>query len=240
MNQQSMNHPLEAVLFDLDGTLLSVDINVFLDHYIRALTAHVAHLVPPDQFVSCLMTGTGVMIANDGRDTNQAVFAQAFFPCVGRSLQELEPVFNDFYANEYPKLRRYTRRKPEARLAVQAAFDRGYDVVIATNPLFPLTAVQQRMEWAGVTGFPYRLVTTYENSRAAKPNLLYFEHVLDAIGRSPEACLMVGDEDLDMVAAHLGCSTFLVPSARTELDSATPEPTYRGPLADVVALLQDA
>jgi hypothetical protein len=51
---------------------------------------------------------------------------------------------------------------------------------------------------------------------------------------------MVGDEDLDMVAAHLGCSTFLVPSARTELDSATPEPTYRGPLADVVALLQDA
>ena len=46
--------PITALIFDLDGTLLDVDINVFLDHYIRALTAHVAHLVPPDLFVSAV------------------------------------------------------------------------------------------------------------------------------------------------------------------------------------------
>jgi FMN phosphatase YigB (HAD superfamily) len=96
------------------------------------------------------------------------------------------------------------------------------------------------MEWAGVAGFPYRLVTTYENSRATKPNLLFFEHVLDFIGHSPGACLMVGDEDLDMVAAHMGISTFLVPGARTELDPSTPEPTFRGALADLVPVLQDS
>ena len=208
---------VKAILFDLDGTLLDVDINVFLDHYIRALTTHVAHLVPPDRFVPCLMQGSQAMMDNDGCETNQAVFGSTFFPCVGRSLGELEPLFNDFYANEYPKLRSYTRRKSEAHLAVEAAFDLGCDVVIATNPLFPLTAVQQRMEWAGVSGFPYRLVTTYENSRAAKPNLLYFEQVLDVIGHAPEACLMVGDEDLDMVAGRLGCSTFLVPVSYTHL-----------------------
>jgi FMN phosphatase YigB (HAD superfamily) len=231
---------IEAILFDLDGTLLDVDINVFLEYYIRALTAHVAHLVPPERFVPCLMQGSQVMLDNDGHDTNQAVFAQAFFPCVGRTREELEPVFMQFYADVYPNLREHTRRKPEARLAVQTAFDRGYDVVIATNPLFPLTAVEQRMDWAGVAGYPYRLVTTYENSRAAKPNLLYFEHVLEAIGHAAEACLMVGDEDLDMVAAHMGFTTFLVPSARTELEPSTPEPTYRGTLADVIGLLQDS
>jgi FMN phosphatase YigB (HAD superfamily) len=240
MNHQALNHRLKAVLFDLDGTLLDVDINIFMDHYVNALAAHVAHMVPPQRFVPCLMQGSQAMLANDGRDTNQAVFDQVFFPCAGLSREELEPVFMDFYTNAYPKLRQYTRRKPEARLAVRAAFDRGWDVVIATNPLFPLVAVQQRMEWAGVAGFPYRLITHYKNSRAAKPNLLYFKQVLDVIGHPAEACLMVGDEDLDMVAAELGLTTFLVPSARTELEPTTPEPTYRGTLDDVVVLLQDA
>jgi hypothetical protein len=50
---------------------------------------------------------------------------------------------------------------------------------------------------------------------------------------------MVGDEDMDMVAANLGCRTFLVPGPRTELDPTTPQPTYRGTLADLVALLKD-
>jgi FMN phosphatase YigB (HAD superfamily) len=240
MNHQTLNHELKAVLFDLDGTLLDVDITVFLEHYVKAAAAFVAHLVPARRFVPCLMQSSQAMMGNDGRETNQAVFEKAFYPCVGRAVEELEPVFMDFYTNEYPKLRQYTQRKPEARLAVQTALERGCDVVVATNPLFPLPAIQQRLEWAGVADLPFRLVTSYENSRCAKPNLLYFEQVLDLIDHSPEACLMVGDEDLDMVAAHLGISTFLVPSARTELNVTTPEPTYRGTLADVVALLQES
>lgn len=234
-----MQNRLKAVLFDLDGTLLDVDIGVFLPHYIEALAAHCAPLVPPDRFVPCLMQASTAMIANDGRDTNQVIFDRAFFPPVGRTRQEMEPIFMDFYANEYPKLQGHTRRKPEARPAVQAAFDRGCQVVIATNPLFPLTAVEQRLSWAGVAGLPYHLVTTYDNSRATKPNRLYFEQVLKAISQPAEVCLMVGDEDMDMAAAHVGCPTFLVRSARTELDPSTPEPTYRGTLADLITLLKE-
>ena len=150
----------------------------------------------------------------------------------------------DFYANDFPALRQYTRRKPQARQVVQQAFDLGFDVVIATNPLFPATAIEQRLEWAGVADFPYRLVTTYENSRACKPNLLYFEHILETIGHRADACLVVGDEDMDMVAAHLGCVTFhiLPPKHRGKdrgrLDSTTPEPTYRGTLADLGVLFE--
>ncbi len=232
-----MQNQIQAILFDLDGTLLDADMDIFIPHYFEALSARVAHLVPPARFIPCLIQATRKMMANDGRDTNAAVFAQAFYPLVGRSRQELEPVFLDFYANDFPKLRRHTRRKPKARQVVQMAFDRDYDVIIATNPLFPATAIQQRMAWAGVDGFPYRLVTTYENSRATKPNLLYYQQILEAIGQPPQACLMVGDEDMDMVAAHLGCHTFLVPGPRTDLDPTTPEPTYRGSLADLATLL---
>ena len=234
-----MNNPIRAILFDLDGTLLDSDMDVFLPHYFKILSARMAHLVPPDEFVSHLMQASNVMIANDGRATNEEVFAAAFYPLAGHSRQELEPIFMDFYANDFPALRQYTRRKPEARPVVQQAFDLGYDVAIATNPLFPATAIEQRMEWAGVADFPYRLVTTYENSRACKPNLLYFEHILETISHRADACLVVGDEDMDMVAAHLGCTTFFIlPSENGGLDPATPEPAYRGTLADLGVLLE--
>jgi HAD superfamily hydrolase (TIGR01549 family) len=231
-------HPTKAILFDLDGTLLDTNMGVFLPHYFEALSESVANLVPPDRFVACLMQASEIMVANDGQDTNVEVFARAFYPLLGHPRHELEPIFAEFYATRYRKLRRYTRQRPKAREAVQTAFDLNYTVVIATNPLFPLTAVQQRLEWAGVADFPYHLVTTYENCRAAKPNLLYFQHILEAIDQPAEACLMVGDEDMDMVAAHLGCSTFLVPGPRTDLSPTTPQPTYRGTLTDVIALLK--
>lgn len=233
-----MKNSVRAILFDLDGTLLDNDMDVFLPHYFRMLSARVAHLMPADAFMAHLMRSTELMLANDGRATNQDVFDAAFFPLAGHSREELEPLFQGFYADDFAALRQYTRCKPEAPQVVQQAFDLGLDVVIATNPLFPATAVEWRLEWAGVAGFPYHLVTSYENSRAAKPNLRYFQGILETIGQPADAALVVGDEDMDMVAGHLGCQTFLVPGSRTKLSSNTPEPTYRGTLGDVGVLLQ--
>jgi HAD superfamily hydrolase (TIGR01549 family) len=235
-----MLNALNAILFDLDGTLLDANMNVFLPHYFELLTAFVAHLVPPHRFMPCLMQATDIMVANNGPETNADVFAQRFYPCAQVDRAQLEPVFMAFYTEEFPKLRRYTRLKPAARQVVQAALGLGCDLVVATNPLFPAVAIQQRLEWAGVADFPYRLVTSYENSHATKPNPLYFQEILSTINQPAEKCLMVGDEDMDMAAAHLGCPTFLVPGPRTELDAGTPEPTYRGTLADLLALLEAA
>jgi FMN phosphatase YigB (HAD superfamily) len=233
-----MENEIRAILFDLDGTLLSNDMNVFLPHYFGLLAAHVSHLLPPEPFMARLMEASEAMLANNGPGTNEEVFAEAFYPLAGRSREEMEPVFMDFYGTKFPSLEQYTQRKPEARKVVQLAFDLGYDVAIVTNPLFPATATEQRLAWAGVADLPYRLVTTYENSRATKPNLLYFEQVLKAMGHPPQASLVVGDEDMDMVAAHLGCQTFLVPSPRTKLASSTPPPTYEGTLTEVGDLIR--
>jgi FMN phosphatase YigB (HAD superfamily) len=233
-----MDSQIKAILFDLDGTLLDSNMNEFLPHYFKLLAARVSHILPPDEFMAHLMQASNAMVANDGRATNEEVFAAAFYPLIGHPREKIESVFLDFYTKDFPALRQYTHRKPEARQVVQQAFDLGYDVVIATNPLFPLTAVQQRLEWAGVADFSYRLVTSYENSRASKPNLIYYKQILESIGHRAVACLMVGDENMDMVAAHLSCLTFLVPGPRTELDPTTPKPAYRGTLVDLGALLQ--
>ncbi len=227
----------KAILFDLDGTLLDSSMDNFLPVYLKALTARVAHLFDPKAFVTRLLWATEQMAANDGRATNEQVFMGAFFPFEGRERPELQPIFDAFYAEDFPKLQVVTRCKPEARGVVQQVLELGCEAAVVTNPLFPEAAVRERMRWAGVDDLPFRLVTTYENSRFTKPNLRYFDEVCTRLGRTPEECLVVGDEHMDMVARNMGCDTYLVEGPMTALRPDTPEPTYRGTLADLPALV---
>lgn len=228
----------KAILFDLDGTLLEHDMmNDFIPQYFALLTKYMAAWIPPDKLVASVMRGSDAVTTNDGSRTNEEVFAEVFYPLVGYPREEMEPRFMDFYTRVFPTLRQHTAPKPEARLAVQTAFDKGYAVVIATNPHFPALATQHRLAWAGVEDFPYRKVTSYENSHFAKPSLGYYQEILDELGCQPEEALMVGDEAMDMVAGYLGCSTFLLPGTATKLEEIAPPPTYQGTLVDVITLL---
>ena len=87
----------------------------------------------------------------------------------------------------------------------------GYTLVLATNPIFPSIATENRMRWAGLEQDDFILYTTYENSRHCKPNPDYYRDVLAAIGAAPEECLMVGnDVSEDMIAETLGMKVFLL------------------------------
>lgn len=230
--------PITAILFDLDGTLLNYDMTRdFLGPYLHALGTYMAHLIPPKMLADGIMAGSAAITQNDGTRTNAEAFANVFYPYIGRTRTDMEPRLMDFYTHEFPKLHTLTQRRPAARRVVQSAFDRGFDVVIATNPYFPEIATRHRMTWAGVDGLPYKKVTTYENSHFAKPNLGYYQEILDELDCLPENALVVGDENMDMVAANLGCPTFLVHSPATRGQTIQPTPIYQGPLEEVGTLL---
>lgn len=202
-----------AILFDLDDTLLENNMERFLKGYFGLLAPHMAPYVAPGEFMPALLAATRAMVEHtDPTITNQQAFVADFFPRVGRTMDEMMPVFDDFYATQFGKLRSHTRSLPEARAAVQAAFDAGLDVVIATNPLFPETAIRQRLEWAGVADFPYSLVTSYEAMCACKPNQQYYVEIAHRIGRKLEECLMVGDDWGNDIAPamHAGMRTYWI------------------------------
>lgn len=187
----------QAILFDLDNTLLENPIDHFIPTYISALGEHVAGHVDREVFVKELMRGTEAMVANrDPNRTNKEAFDAVFFPAIGRTPEELGPVLEDFYARRFPELRGVSRPKPTARPLMEWVFEHGFQVVIATNPLFPRTAVEDRLAWAGVPvdAFDYDLITTYEDMHAAKPNGGYYLEIAQRLGRPPGECLMVGDE----------------------------------------------
>ena len=83
-------------------------------------------------------------------------------------------------------------------------FELGLKVVIATNAVFPISAIEQRLAWAGVpvTEFDYDLVTSYKNMHSAKPNSTYYTEILAKIDCVPETAVMVGDSwENDIVPA---------------------------------------
>ena len=89
--------------------------------------------------------------------------------------------------------------------------DKGYRVVLATNPLFPSIATESRIRWAGLEPSEFDLYTTYENTSYCKPNLDYYRDILKRINCRPEECLMVGnDVGEDMVVEALGMQAFLL------------------------------
>ena len=175
----------------------------FIPAYFRALTDFVTEIQPPERLIEQLLTATRLMDGGDGAGpSNGEVFAEAFFAGLGVPREELEPVFERFYAKAFPKLRPLTALRPAAPKIVEWARQQGLQVAIATNPVFPRTAIEQRMVWAGVgvDRFEYARVTSYENSHATKAQPAYYGEILHALGRNPEECLMVGDNwNWDMV-----------------------------------------
>lgn len=230
---------IEAILFDLDGTLLDIDMNLFVPYYLTELAEDLFPDIPPNEFVEKVMQAAYATMANNEDKLLLNVFSDVFTQMIDRPWEEIENLFRKFYLSKLKTLTRYTKQKPEAHQVMQQAFELGLDVVIATIPLFLREAVDVRLEWAGISEFPYTLVTTLENCYASKPNLKYYEAIFKKVGHPAESCLMVGDEDMDMVAGRLGCSTFLIQSRMTNLDATTPDPTYRGTLADLLKFLLD-
>jgi HAD superfamily hydrolase (TIGR01662 family) len=205
--------PLRAVLFDLDGTLLDNDMDVFITHFLRRFAPHVAHRVSPEALVQAWLYALQLMQGNaDPALTNQEVFDLHFYPRIDALRDELLPSVQAFYATSYRSLRSLARPRPGARETVEAMLDAGMQVVVATNPIFPQTAVEQRLEWAGVAGLPFSLVTHSENMHAAKPSLQYYQEILRRIECTAAECLMVGDDFINDIqpTARLGIRTYWV------------------------------
>ena len=232
---------IKALLLDLDDTLLINDMEVFSEYYFEALVAKVKPVCPAGLFIEALNVAMRAMWHNDGHNgTNAEVFEAEFFPRVGQRHAELVPLFDEFYSRDFEALREYTAVDPNARVLVELAFERGYQVAIATQPMFPLVANHARLRWAGVGAdeFDYDHISSYETMCACKPHPHFFIALVDRLGRAPDECLMVGDSPgTDMAAGKLGVRTFWV-NRRLMVESSEVSCDAQGTLGDLITLIE--
>lgn len=203
---------LKAVLFDLDGTLLPMDQDVFVKAYFGGISQKLAnHGYNPKELISAIWQGTGAMIKNDGKLTNEQVFWNTFTSIYGEDCLKDILHFDKFYEENFDDLKSVCGFNPKAREAVYALKEKGIRVILATNPIFPGIATKKRIRFAGLTPDDFELFTSYENTSYSKPNLKYYEELLNRTGLKAEDCLMVGnDVGDDMIAKNLGFNVFLL------------------------------
>jgi FMN phosphatase YigB (HAD superfamily) len=100
---------------------------------------------------------------------------------------------------------------PFMQKSVNILREKGYQLVIATNPLFPLKAIEHRIRWAGFEPSDFSYISYFENNHFCKPQIEFYREVLRDIGKKPEECLMVGnDVQEDVIANKLGIKVYLI------------------------------
>ena len=224
--------PEAGILFDLDGTLLDLDVDAFLQRYFAAVDRLARERFPGMDLLAAILASTRAMQGEHGGRTNHDVFAEDLEARCGVVLDEAWPVFEEFYLHVFPSLRAGAGPAPGAREVVESAMSSGFRVAVATQPIFPRIAIEQRLDWAGLGDLPFDAVTTYETMEACKPRAHYFEQTSAMIGCDPRECLMVGDDpDLDMPARAIGMRTFYTGPGRSPADG-------RGTLRGLLALLR--
>lgn len=230
---------IDTILFDLDGTLLPMDQELFVKTYLGLLAEYLApYEYEPAALVKTVWDGTAAMVRNNGEKTNEEVFWQVFRERFGPRADSDRALIEEFYATGFAKARISCGFEPRAAGLLALVKNKGYRLVLATNPLFPRTATMQRIRWAGLDPADFELVTTYDNSCCCKPNPEYYREILKKVGAEPERCLMVGNDGREdaAAAAKLGMRTFLVTDCLLH-GAEAPEGTPGGSFGDLIALV---
>ena len=193
---------ITTVLFDLDGTLLPMDQDLFIKAYFKGLAARLApHGYDPSALIDSIWKGTAAMVRNNGSRTNEAAFWDYFASIFGEESRMDEPKFREFYETDFQKVQQVCGYHPAAREIIDLVKSKGLTAVLATNPIFPAIATESRIRWAGLSTDDFALYTTYENSTFCKPNPAYYREILTKLNLQPEECVMVGNDVIEDTAA---------------------------------------
>jgi FMN phosphatase YigB (HAD superfamily) len=240
----SVAHMIKAVLFDLDDTLLDINLTAFVARFLwgRAKILSRAARVPLPLAYAWQAQGY-LEINAPGRRQDSLTNGEYF----DRRVSELSGVPMDeaslvnafgFYEREY--IRRFrdglvmARPQRGARKTVERAMSLGYTVALATNPTFSLAVDLVRMEWAHVDDLDFRLISHIGNSTRCKPEARYYQEFCAQLGLAPEECLMVGnDASRDFPRPDIGLCTAYVGHGLPQ------RAVWRGPIGELGNHLQE-
>ncbi len=234
---------IKAVLFDLDDTLLRLNLTAFIARYVAGTTrllASVARTSP----VALGVPYVRAFLAMDAQDredslTNEQLFNRTMLETCGIPLDD--PVIADLMSYYETQIVPgfsgglvAARPVPGARETIEAVHEAGLICALATNPTFSLDCDRARMGWADVSEDDFALISTYSNSTRCKPSVRYYQEFANQLGVRLDECLMVGnDAARDIVRPDCGLRTAYVGHARPR------DAVWRGPMERLARELPD-
>ncbi|MGM0411360.1 MAG: HAD family hydrolase [Bacillota bacterium] len=227
----------DTILLDLDGTLLSIDMDRFLKSYFKLITNEFKDIKSEEEFHKILMKATEKMIKNDGEKSNESVFKKSFFSMLNvDNNEEIMERFDYFYENEYRKLKDEFELNNNSSQLIEILKNADKTLVLATNPLFPEKAIIQRVKWAGIDADVFDYITSYEKMHYSKPNPKYYKEIIEKLNIEAKNAIMIGNNlREDMIAKKINMTTYLLTDHLIDDKDSNIEPDWQGSLEDLIS-----
>ena len=217
---------LKAVVFDMDETLLHINLNAFIALYGRDYAELLAQVGRTSPFATTARLGGTLLDINANRRagtdnrTNGEYFRDAVYRRCGVKLDD--PVVHDafeYYEREILPLKNNSvidaRPREGAIEALDVVLSHGLRIALLTNPSFTRAGIECRMDWGHITDAPFELVTHMDNSTRCKPDPTYYLESIGKMGLRPYEVLMVGnDPKRDFPTPDCGIQTAYVGRGR--------------------------
>lgn len=230
---------MNTILFDLDGTLLPMDVEEFTKKYFGLIMQTMNENNRDGKMIlDAILKGTMAMVRNDGSHTNEEVFWETFVEATQIPQDEIEPEFYDFYENVFDKINSGVQSQNMIK-AAKLLKEKGYRLYLTTNPLFPRVATLKRVRWAGLDPDDFEWITTYENSSFSKPSVNYYQEVIQGQHLDVNQCMMVGnDVKEDGVIETLGIPLYLVEDYMLNHDNLEIKCRWKGSSQDFLSFAE--
>lgn len=209
---QAQQKRYRAVCFDLDGTLLPMDLDLFMGGYFSSLGRFVAARgIDEKNFLKGLKAGTKAMAVSGEDLSNEDAFWNEMLKHVDGDARDWQDLLDEFYHTDFTLVGKDVVPDPSAARAVKTLREKGYTLALTTMPMFPPVATAERLRWARVDARDFARISTYDNSRSVKPRPAYYAENLAALGARGEDVLMVGNNTVeDLAFLDLGVDAYVV------------------------------
>jgi FMN phosphatase YigB (HAD superfamily) len=223
---------IRAVLLDLDETLIANPDGAFADALVQladdalAPRLGVSTLRPALRRMMQRLTAERTQITN-----NLHLIYETFTESTQQPVDLVREALQTFYTQDYPALARWISPVNSAQTLIDCLIHQQIAVVIATNPVYPPAAIQQRIAWGGLDASRAALITDASMMHFAKPDPAYYAEIIARLGVEPDEALVIGDHPTNDIAAaqQVGLHTMHIdPSAPNRLEVALRHVTQEG------------
>lgn len=188
---------IKAVFFDLDDTLLNNKNGTYIANYLNCVESYFSGIHNKSGMKQTLIDTIGIMAYPPHYDTSNTQIALDWIVEQGwGNMETVQAAFNEFYQDSFPKLAQHTYAVHKAPEVIEYLLNQDIAVVITTNPVYPTTAIHQRLGWAGLGNYinEFAFITTGDNMHFIKPDPRYYAEVLARISVEPDEVIMVGND----------------------------------------------
>ncbi|HUP57065.1 MAG TPA: HAD family hydrolase [Bdellovibrionota bacterium] len=202
--------PVRQLLVDLDGTLLGNKAFPLQIDFVRKSLDGLRNYGGLKKRITALLGLNAALRAKSRDVTNDVRAVSVFSHLLGLAPEEGRKVLRESLTLLFPSLERHFFPIPGAKEFLEWARGR-YPMVLATNPVWPPEIVELRLRWAGVDPSLFTSITHVRRMHACKPELEYYEEILDQEKLDPAHCLLIGDDmKMDLPATRVGIRVFIV------------------------------